>query len=73
MLLLRYLDGGYQDDLERRSTTMKNVKQRMIEDMKLSGLAPRTQDRYLHAINALTEHYDRPNRKCIYSGLTLSN
>ena len=38
---------------------MKNVKQRMIEDMKLRGLAPRTQDRYLHAIKALAEHYHR--------------
>ena len=42
---------------------MKDVKQRMIEDMKLRGLAPRTQDRYLHAIKALTEHYDRPANK----------
>jgi len=38
---------------------MKNAKQRMIEDMKLRGLAPRTQDRYLHAIKALAEHYHR--------------
>jgi len=38
---------------------MKNVKQRMIEDMKLRGLAPRTQDRYLHTIKALAEHYHR--------------
>ena len=42
---------------------MKNVKQRMMEDMKLRGLAPRTKDRYLHAIKALTEHYDRPPDK----------
>ena len=41
---------------------MKNVKQRMIEDMKLRGLAPRTQHRYLHTITALAEHYHRqPN------------
>ena len=38
---------------------MKNSRQRMIEDMKLRGLAPRTQDRYLHAIKALAEHYGR--------------
>ena len=38
---------------------MKNVKQRMIEDMKLRALAPRTQARYLHAIKALSEHYRR--------------
>jgi site-specific recombinase XerD len=39
---------------------MKNAKQRMIEDMKLRGLAPRTQDRYLHAIKALSEYCHRP-------------
>ncbi len=39
---------------------MKNVKQRMIEDMKLRAMAPRTQDRYVHAIKALAEHYHRP-------------
>ena len=42
---------------------MKHVRERMIEDMKLRGLAPRTQDRYLHAIKALTEHYRRPPAK----------
>jgi hypothetical protein len=35
----------------------------MIEDVKLRGLAPRTQDRYLHAIKALAEHYHRPPDK----------
>jgi len=39
---------------------MKDAKQLMTEDMKLRGLAPRTQDRYLHAIKALAEHYHRP-------------
>ena len=39
---------------------MKHAKQRMIEDMKLRGLAPRTQDRYLHAVKALSEYYHRP-------------
>jgi len=38
---------------------MKNLKQRMIEDMKLRGLAPTTQHRYLHTITALAEHYHR--------------
>jgi hypothetical protein len=32
----------------------------MIEDMKLRGLAPRTQDRYLFAIKALAKYYQRP-------------
>ncbi len=31
--------------------------------MKLRGLAPRTQDRYLHAIKALAEHYHLPPDK----------
>lgn len=39
---------------------MKHLRRRMIEDMKLRALAPRTQDRYLHAIKALAEHYNRP-------------
>ena len=42
---------------------MKNVRQRMIEDMKLRALAPRTQDRYLFAVKALVEHYHRPPDK----------
>ena len=36
---------------------MASVRQRMIEDMKLRGLAPRTQDRYLHSIKTLAKHY----------------
>ena len=42
---------------------MKNLRQRMIEDMKLRALAPRTQDRYLHAVKALAAHYRRPPDK----------
>ena len=42
---------------------MKNVRQRMIEDMKLRALAPRTQNRYIHAIKALAELYHRPRDK----------
>lgn len=38
----------------------KNLKQRMIEDMKLRGLAQRTQDRYLHSIKTLAKHYQCP-------------
>lgn len=38
---------------------MKNLKQHMIEDMKLRGLAPGTQARYLHTITALAKHYHR--------------
>ena len=38
---------------------MKNLRQRMIEDMKLRGLAPGTQATYLEAIKALARHYHR--------------
>lgn len=34
-----------------------DIQQQMAEDMKLRGLAPRTQERYLHAIKTLAEHY----------------
>ena len=36
---------------------MESIRQRMIEDMKLRGLAPRTQERYLHSIKTLAKHY----------------
>ncbi len=38
---------------------MKNLRQRMSEDMKLRGLAPGTQATYLEAIKALARHYHR--------------
>ena len=38
---------------------MKDLRQHMIEDMKLRGLAPGTQERYLHTITALAKHYHR--------------
>lgn len=38
---------------------MKDIRQRMIEDMKLRGLAPGTQATYLEAIKALARHYHR--------------
>jgi hypothetical protein len=41
---------------------MKNLRQRMIEDMKLRGLAPGTQATYLEAIKALSRHYHRRPR-----------
>ena len=31
----------------------------MTEDMKIRGLRPSTQDRYLHAVKALAEYYNR--------------
>lgn len=38
---------------------MKDLKQRMIKNMKLRGLASGTQARYLEAIKALAKHYNR--------------
>jgi hypothetical protein len=39
--------------------TMKDLKARMIEDMKLRSLAPGTQRGYLDAVTALAAHYRR--------------
>ncbi|MCZ6643255.1 MAG: site-specific integrase, partial [Gammaproteobacteria bacterium] len=39
---------------------MGSLRQRMIEDMNLRGLAPRTQERYLHSIKTLAKHYHCP-------------
>jgi hypothetical protein len=39
---------------------MENVRQRMIEDMKLRALASRIQGRYLRAIKAPAGYYRRP-------------
>jgi len=38
---------------------MARLKQRMIEDMQLRGLAEKTQDAYLRAVRKLAEHYKR--------------
>ena len=38
---------------------MKDIRQRMIEDMKLRGLAPGTQATYLEAVKVLARHYNR--------------
>ena len=43
--------------------TMTPLRARMIEDMKLAGLAARTQEVYLQAVSALAKHYRRsPDR-----------
>jgi integrase/recombinase XerD len=39
---------------------MTVLRQRMIEDMQLRGLAPRTQEAYVAAVEQLAEHYHRP-------------
>ncbi len=39
---------------------MTRLKQRMIEDLQLRGLSPRTQDAYVCVVRQLAEHYDKP-------------
>ena len=43
----------------RRSMEMKDLRQRMIADMKLRGLTSGTQGTYLEAVKALAKHYNR--------------
>lgn len=38
---------------------MTALRQRMIEDMQLHGLAPRTQTSYMQAVRQLAEHYHK--------------
>lgn len=39
---------------------MTALRKRMLEDMQLRGLAPKTQDAYLRAVRQLAAHYDQP-------------
>jgi hypothetical protein len=39
---------------------MTPLRARMIEDMKLAGLADKTQEVYQQAVRGLTKHYRRP-------------
>jgi hypothetical protein len=43
----------------REAQTMTPLRVRMIEDMKLAGLAAKTQEVYLQAVSALAKHYRR--------------
>lgn len=36
------------------------LRQRMMEDMQLHGLSPRTQETYLQAVSQLAKHYHKP-------------
>ena len=38
---------------------MTPLRQRMIEDMQLRGLSPKTQQSYVRAVRQLAEHYQR--------------
>jgi len=47
----------------RGAQTMTPLRARMLEDMKLAGLAATTQEVYLQAVSALAKHYRRsPDR-----------
>lgn len=40
---------------------MTMLRQRMIEDMQLRGLAPRTQEAYVAAVEQLANYYHKPS------------
>ena len=42
-----------------KEQTMTPLRSRMIEDMKLAGLAAKTQEVYLQAVSALAKHYKK--------------
>ena len=41
-----------------KEQTMTPLRTRMIEDMKLAGLAAKTQEVYIQAVTSLVKHYD---------------
>jgi hypothetical protein len=43
---------------------MTELKHKMIEDMRLHGLSPGTQEVYLGLIKNLAKHYGRSPRVC---------
>jgi hypothetical protein len=49
--------------IDGKEQTMTPLRARMMEDMKLAGLAATTQEAYLQAVSALAKHYRRsPDR-----------
>ena len=38
---------------------MTELKRRMLEDLQLAGLAPKTQKSYVYAVQRLARHYNR--------------
>jgi len=38
---------------------MSTLRERLIEDMKLRGFSPRTQQSYARAVSKLAEHYQK--------------
>src|ERR1700738_5025281 len=52
-----------------KEQTMSPLRARMIEDMKLAGLAATTQEIYLQAVRSLAKHYNRsPEREEMLPG-----
>src|SRR4029077_19939396 len=45
---------------QTKEQTMTPLRARMIEDMKLAGLADKTQEVYQQAVRGLAKHYRRP-------------
>ena len=45
---------------QTKEQTMTPLRGRMIEDMKLAGLAVKTQEVYQQAVRGLAKHYRRP-------------
>ena len=45
--------------LMAKEQTMSPLRARMIEDMKLAGLATTTQEIYLQEVRSLANHYNR--------------
>jgi integrase/recombinase XerD len=45
--------------LKDRRNAYAPLRQRMLEDMQLRGLASRTQQSYLHAVQQLALHYGK--------------
>ena len=39
---------------------MTALRQKMIEDMQLRGLSPRTQETYVSAVRRLAQHFNKP-------------
>jgi hypothetical protein len=62
ILLIRRAGGGLSVD-QRKETTMSPLRERMIEDMTLAGLALGTRQAYTQAVRRLAVHYRRsPDR-----------
>lgn len=49
----------HTNNLHEKDNEMTPLRKKMIEDMKLAGLAPRTQQVYTKSVEALAKHYGR--------------